>query len=278
MSTTDQRYYASTYGRFNTADPYQASGGPSDPGSWNRYSYTRGDPINRLDPRGLEDCPPGVDFCVTGTAVADSPDPSPCSEFAVMAPWAAAYLSSIGACGVPSEYGGGGGAAQKPFVPPPPLPFEPSSPEQQKRSLDTAYELAEELLSIPNCAGLFNIGGEALSPQSMLTQLFYGTPMIGKIAWLPLDDVTAATFQIAAASGAGGLVYLNSDLNGSWFQSNKLQNAQTLLHELGHVYVDIFGPGSTAIVNGDANEDPTSVANQHANNSAIETNCARTGR
>ena len=43
----DQRYYASTYGRFNTADPYQASGGPSDPGSWNRYSYTRGDPVNR---------------------------------------------------------------------------------------------------------------------------------------------------------------------------------------------------------------------------------------
>ncbi len=105
----DQRYYASTYGRFNTADQYLASAGPGDPGSWNRYSYTRGDPVNRLDPRGLEDCPPGVDFCVTGTAVADSPDPVPCSEFAVMAPWAAAYLSSIGDCVVPSGYGGAGG-------------------------------------------------------------------------------------------------------------------------------------------------------------------------
>ncbi len=49
----DQRYYASTYGRFNTADPYQASGGPSDPGSWNRYSYVEGDPINHLDRQGL---------------------------------------------------------------------------------------------------------------------------------------------------------------------------------------------------------------------------------
>ena len=47
----DQRYYASTYGRFNTADPYMASAGPGDPGSWNRYSYTRGDPVNRRDPR-----------------------------------------------------------------------------------------------------------------------------------------------------------------------------------------------------------------------------------
>ena len=39
-----------------TPDPYQASVGPSDPGSWNRYAHTRGDPINRQDPSGLDDC------------------------------------------------------------------------------------------------------------------------------------------------------------------------------------------------------------------------------
>jgi RHS repeat-associated protein len=53
----DQRYYASTYGRFNTADPYMASANgannPGDPGTWNRYAYTAGDPINRRDPKGL---------------------------------------------------------------------------------------------------------------------------------------------------------------------------------------------------------------------------------
>ena len=49
----DQRYYASSYGRFNTADPYQASAGPSDPGSWNRYSYVGGDPVNNHDWQGL---------------------------------------------------------------------------------------------------------------------------------------------------------------------------------------------------------------------------------
>src|SRR5437879_584324 len=37
--STDQRFYASTYGRFNTADPYRASAGAGDPGSWNRYAY-----------------------------------------------------------------------------------------------------------------------------------------------------------------------------------------------------------------------------------------------
>ena len=50
LDYADQRFYASSYGRFNSADPYAGSAGPSDPGSWNRYAYTRGDPINRGDP------------------------------------------------------------------------------------------------------------------------------------------------------------------------------------------------------------------------------------
>ena len=41
-----------------TPDPYQAAGGPSDPQSWNQYAYTRGDPVNRYDPGGLDDCDP----------------------------------------------------------------------------------------------------------------------------------------------------------------------------------------------------------------------------
>lgn len=51
-----QRYYENSVGRFLTADPYQASSGPSDPGSWNRYSYVQSDPINGNDPEGLMSC------------------------------------------------------------------------------------------------------------------------------------------------------------------------------------------------------------------------------
>ena len=35
-------------------DPYRASAGASDPGSWNRYLYVGGDPINFKDRRGLK--------------------------------------------------------------------------------------------------------------------------------------------------------------------------------------------------------------------------------
>ena len=53
LDYADQRFYASSYGRFNTADPYRASAGGSDPSSWNRYSYVGGDPVNFTDRSGL---------------------------------------------------------------------------------------------------------------------------------------------------------------------------------------------------------------------------------
>ena len=56
LDYADQRYHNPGTGRFMTADPYSASGGPADPGSWNRYAYTRGDPVNRIDRTGLDDC------------------------------------------------------------------------------------------------------------------------------------------------------------------------------------------------------------------------------
>jgi RHS repeat-associated protein len=49
----DQRWHAQGVGRFLTSDPYQASAGPGDPGSWNRYGYVQGDPLNFGDPNGL---------------------------------------------------------------------------------------------------------------------------------------------------------------------------------------------------------------------------------
>ena len=77
LDYADQRFYASSLGRFNTADPTLSSAGPADPGSFNRYSYTRGDPINRRDPRGTcdEDTDTSVNVCDSSDDVDDSPQP-----------------------------------------------------------------------------------------------------------------------------------------------------------------------------------------------------------
>ena len=55
LDYADQRYYSNQFGRFMTPDPYLPSAAPMDPASWNRYAYTRGDPVNRRDPFGLDD-------------------------------------------------------------------------------------------------------------------------------------------------------------------------------------------------------------------------------
>jgi RHS repeat-associated protein len=51
-----QRYYASTTGRFLTPDPYDGSINPAVPGSWNKYTYVGSDPISFSDPSGLIKC------------------------------------------------------------------------------------------------------------------------------------------------------------------------------------------------------------------------------
>jgi RHS repeat-associated protein len=88
LDYADQRYYDRLSGRFLTADPYMASGGPGEPGSWNRYAYVQGDPVNSFDPEGLvaaqasrdfiEQCMGRVPMWFTGTSAQLPPG---CSQF-----------------------------------------------------------------------------------------------------------------------------------------------------------------------------------------------------
>ncbi len=89
------------------------SAGPSDPVSWNRYSYTGGDPINRLDPSGSET------FSFVGWQPADGslPDPISISENCFsLAAYAATGVNPVAQvffslyC-VNANVGGGGGGA-----------------------------------------------------------------------------------------------------------------------------------------------------------------------
>ena len=62
----NQRYYSAGLGRFLSVDPYGGSARLLSPSSWNRYSYTEGDPIERTDIAGLaDDCADNADGTVT---------------------------------------------------------------------------------------------------------------------------------------------------------------------------------------------------------------------
>jgi len=52
LDYADQRFYASTYGRFNTPDQFRRSARRRNPESWNRYIYANDDPINKNDTTG----------------------------------------------------------------------------------------------------------------------------------------------------------------------------------------------------------------------------------
>ncbi len=64
LDYADQRYHQPGTGRFLTPDPLVASAKPEDPGSWNRYEYVGGDPVNSTDPSGLEPEPPPRDTMI----------------------------------------------------------------------------------------------------------------------------------------------------------------------------------------------------------------------
>ncbi|HEY9405476.1 MAG TPA: RHS repeat-associated core domain-containing protein [Pyrinomonadaceae bacterium] len=48
------RYHSPTQGRFTSPDPLMASARAVDPQTWNRYAYCGNNPLNRVDPSGLD--------------------------------------------------------------------------------------------------------------------------------------------------------------------------------------------------------------------------------
>src|SRR6266700_2879639 len=61
------RKYENLSGRWTSPDPYNGSASIADPQSFHRYNYTQNDPVNFVDPTGLEDDPGPPPDCGPGT-------------------------------------------------------------------------------------------------------------------------------------------------------------------------------------------------------------------
>ncbi len=112
MDFFNARYFAMPLGRFTSPDPGNAGADPSDPQSWNAYSYVRNGPMNAVDPSGMYLISPGDPgdwggnpcFVYDGSCAGPGPVPPPC--------W---NCVSGGGGG-----GGGGGRPSGGSAPPPP--------------------------------------------------------------------------------------------------------------------------------------------------------------
>jgi RHS repeat-associated protein len=116
LDYADQRYYASSYGRFNTPDSLASSAMADDPVSWNRYAYVGGDPVNRNDRRGQ--------FWTICSGISDPESGATCDDGDGGLDW----WDTPDPCGqLSSELGAGSFSCGSPV--PPPTPVQPVTPK-----------------------------------------------------------------------------------------------------------------------------------------------------
>ncbi len=123
-------------------------------GSWNRYAYTRGDPINRSDPSGLIDCNAGNRFSITVcghpgsldvyaveaflNGVFGPPTDIPIGVLEGMDDDTLCQLGFSEACSFQPQGGGGGGGSTVPF--------------NLENAVEDSRQRVEKLLSTQDCA------------------------------------------------------------------------------------------------------------------------------
>ena len=273
LDYADQRFYHPGVSRFVTADPYLASAGKGDPSSWNRYTYTRGDPINSVDPIGLQDCP--VTFCVNG------------------------YGRIYGSGG--SSGGGGGGSGNPPTEEQVGIGDSGGVQMDERawkaaQTLWRAFDLAMKALNSDKCKSLF--GNESSTdpnkvptpdPKKVLAMILNGGDTTGgssPYGRMVLDDIvskpgtttsaTAAVWTYKAFDIGNGatqlmpstvLITINS-MAGNFVDGNVTEAAATLIHELGHAFYALGSLGGSSIT-----PDGGDTKKSEANQDKVKKNC-----
>jgi RHS repeat-associated protein len=262
LDYADQRYYDSAIGRFLTSDPYEASGGAAEPGSWGRGPYVEADPINLMDPTGE------VGRCPVGTSV---------------------YRGKH-CIGVYQQFGDNFGIK---------VDTDPDGSRQNNEPHSRSGKTKEEvllqrtsqrfdkalgdattaLLKKPECKKLFSGLGAGADPVDVLNSIAngdnrYASVVFDKILEMPGTEgkqVTSAMVRrwetrtvdigFGATQIVDSTVRITINLLAGTFQDGSDEDrAVTVLHELGHLFDYLFGAASTSI-KGDERDPQLSQAN-----------------
>jgi RHS repeat-associated protein len=264
LDYADQRFYASTYGRFMTPDPSAKSAKDGTPGSWNRYSYVQGDPVNRKDPRGLDICEDDPDYCDgfftdpygenDGTSFA-----SPNCGTLTLDYIDNAAASVIAACfaTAPVINSGGGGcattytSATHVFY----TCFHQSGKDWRLLTKDLKH-LEKKLDKDPTCEALLTSKGTSMSTvnsdlTTMASSTFILADTISNLNTAPASSLYGTTGDVPGLPP----IVINSYL----FQNSSLsQDNLTILHEMAHLF-NVFGADNVAGNPSSAQNDQTVI-------------------
>ena len=249
LDYADQRYYDRGSGRFLTADPGGIStADPRDPGSWNRFAYVGGDPVNFVDPSGTNRlmCDVYTDYGCAGTGTAFSGGG-----------W---YLNLINEAGEGWSYSSSG------FLPSSGGAGDPQGGSGSSAPVATNWQLMPAAFSRAMQAltlnqDCFNLFGNSTSragkwdPTVVLTSLFLTQDgSYGSVNFNYTGNGSALTtptgFPLpslrSGITGTSATISLNAK---DWNVNNVAFNAETLLHEMGHLYNFVRGAGGFAVPN-----------------------------
>ncbi len=166
------RRYNRWHSRFDQPDPYDGSYSLGDPQSFNRYAYTQNDPVNFIDPSGLDgefQCQQGDRMCQVGTVTIGFS--------------ANRHIAGSGGLGGHDEpdqlavIGDMNRAPQNPLPTPKPSPH-PAPDRSQQKQFDDCIAPAKNLYRgrFPGAAGRTIAGGAGLA---VGVAVLKGAPSVG---------------------------------------------------------------------------------------------------
>lgn len=108
------------------------------------------------------------------------------------------------------------------------------------------------------------------NPISVLTNIVYGSNRLGSInfsthpvGWGVAETRPAGLFPIPGLAGKVRIFINQIAGYGFWNNGDTLENADTLLHELGHAFNDVRGAGGFALPNWAEKNDPFAFRQAH---------------